>query len=86
MERTFKIVDNSITEENVNSHFKHEFIPKKTDLFLTSFLVYALETHNTDRARPYSSSFYRLSKLAGKHNRDLSPHEREKCKKRYFSI
>ena len=30
LERSFKIVVNFITEENVNSHFKHEFIPKKT--------------------------------------------------------
>ena len=25
----FKIVDNYITEENVNSHFKYDFTPKK---------------------------------------------------------
>ena len=28
----FKIVDNYITEENVNCHFKYEFIPKKLNL------------------------------------------------------
>ena len=49
----FKIVDNYITEENVNSHFKYEFIPKKIESHLTNFIVYDIETHNTDRARPY---------------------------------
>ena len=29
LEDNFKIVDNYITEENVNSHFKYEFTPKK---------------------------------------------------------
>ena len=62
----FKIVDNFITEESVNSHFIYDFIPKKIDSHPTSFLVYDLETHNTDRARPYCNSFYRLNKLAGK--------------------
>ena len=46
----FKIVDNFITQENVNSHFKYEFIPKKINSHLTNFIVYDLETHNTDRA------------------------------------
>ena len=53
----FKIFDNYITEENVNSHFKYEFIPKKNDSHLTNFIVYDLETHNTDRARPYNMTF-----------------------------
>ena len=28
----FKMVDNYITDENVNSHFKYEFIPKKIEI------------------------------------------------------
>ena len=74
----FKMVDNYITEENVNSHFKHEFIPKKIDSHLTNFIVYDLETHNTDRARPYNMTFYRLSKIAGRYERDLAPEELKK--------
>ena len=70
-----------ITEENVNSHFKYEFTPKKIESHLTNFIVYDLETHNTDRARPYCISFYRLSKLAGRYNRDLTPNERDEGKK-----
>ena len=46
--------------------------------------VYGLQTHNTDRARPYSSSFYRLSKFGGKCNCDITPYEKEKCKKDTF--
>ena len=44
-------------------------------------IVYDLETHNTDRARPYVFCFYRLSKLAGRYDRDLTPDELEKCRK-----
>ena len=41
----FKIVDNYITEENVNSHFKYEFVPKKIDSHLTNFIVYDTLKH-----------------------------------------
>ena len=74
----FKKVDNYITEENVNSHFKYEFIPKKIESHLTNFIVYDLETHNTNRARPYNMTFYRLSKIAGRYERDPTPEELQK--------
>ena len=78
----FKVVDDYITEENVNSHFKHDFIPKKIESHLANYIVYDLETHNTDRAIPNNMTFYRLSKLAGRYNRDITPYEFEKCKKK----
>ena len=81
MKDNFKIVDNYITEGNVNSHFKYEFIPKKIQSHLTNFFVYDLETHNTDRSRPYCFSFYRLKKLCGRNNRDLSHDEINNCEK-----
>ena len=77
----FKKVDNYITEENVNSHFKYVFIPKKIESHLAIFIVYDLETQNTDRASPYVLCFYRLCKQAGRYNRDLTPDELEKCRK-----
>ena len=77
----FKGVDNYITEENVESHFKYEFIPNKIESHLTNFIVYDLETHKTDRARPYVFCFYRLSKLVGRYSRDLTSDEIDKCKK-----
>ena len=78
LEDNFKMVDNYITEENVTSHFKYEFIPKKIESHLSNFIVYDLETHNTDRARPYNMTFYRLSKIAGRYNRDPTPEELQK--------
>ena len=48
---------------------------------MTNFVVYDLETNKIDRPRPYVFCFYRLSKLAGKYNRDLTPNGKEKCKK-----
>ena len=77
----FNIVDNYMTRYNVNSHFKFEFLPKKLESHLTIFIVYDLETHNTDRARPYCISFYRISKIAGRYIRDLTPYEIDKCEK-----
>ena len=74
----FKLVDNYITEENVKSHFKYEFIPKKIESHLSNFIVYDLETHNTDRACPYNMTFYRLSKISGRYNRDPTPKELRK--------
>ena len=74
----FKIVDNYITEENVTSHFKCEFIPKKLESHLTNFIVYDLETHKTDRARPYNMTFYRLNKIAGRYERDPTKEELQK--------
>ena len=74
----FKMTDNFITEENVTSHFKYEFTPKKIESHLTNFIVYDLETHNTDRARPYNMTFYRLSKIAGRYERDPTQEELQK--------
>ena len=47
---------------------------------LTDFIIYDLETHNTDKTRPFVLCFYRSSKIAGRYNRDLTPFEMEKCK------
>ena len=66
----------------MNSNFESEFIPKKIDSHLTNLIVYDLETHNTERAKPYVFCFYRLSKLAGKYSKEkLTPYELEKCEK-----
>ena len=46
--------------------FKYEFTPKKIESHLTNFIVYDLETHNTDRGRPYNMTSYRLGKIAGR--------------------
>ena len=78
LEENYKIVDNFITEENVTSHIEYEFTPKKIDSHLTNFIVYDLETHNTDRARPYNMTFYRLSKIAGRYERDPTFEELQK--------
>ena len=77
---SFKIVDNYITEESVNSHFEYIYKPKKIQSHLTNLIVYDLETHKTDRTRPYVFCFCRLSKLAGRYNRDLTLDEYDKCK------
>ena len=82
LKANFKTVDKYMTEEKLSSNFKYEFKPKKIESHLPNFIVYDLETHNTERARPYNMIFYRISKLAGKYDRkNLTPYEIEKCKK-----
>ena len=78
LKNNFKIVDNYRTEENVTFHFKYGFTPKKIESHLTNFIVYDLETHHTDRARPYNMTFYRLSKIAGRYERDPTQEELQK--------
>ena len=41
--------------------------------------VYELETFNFDRAVPFADCIYRLSKISGKYNRDITQREFEKC-------
>ena len=82
----FIIVDICVTEENVTFHFKYEFTPTKIESHLTNFIVYELETQNTDRARPYCISFYRLSEISGRYKRDLTQDELQKTKKRHHSF
>ena len=74
----FKRVDNCITEENVKSLFEYKLAPNKIEYHLTNFIVYDLEAHNTDRARPYVFCFHRLSNLAGRYYRNLTPDELQK--------
>ena len=77
----FKKIDNYITEQNVNSQFKYDIIPKKIESHQTNFITYDLETLYTDRARPYAFGFYQLGKLSGRYDRDLTRNELEKCRK-----
>ena len=81
MKDNLKLVDNYIAEENVKSYFEYIYHAKKIQFHVTNFIVNDLETHSTDRARPYVFCFYRLSKLAGRYIRDLTHDEIGKCKK-----
>ena len=76
----FKLVDNFITEENVKSHIEHKYKPKKLQSQLTNFIVFDLETLNTDRAKPYNMAFYRLSKISGRYERAPTVDELNKSK------
>ena len=81
VKENFKNVDNCVTEENVKSFFEYIYTAKRIKSHLTNFITYDLETHNTDRARHYVFCFYRLNKLAGKYNREITPYALENCKK-----
>ena len=82
LKEIFKVVDKYKTVENVNSHFENKFTPDKNESHLTNFITYDSETDNADRARLYEFCFFfRLSKLAAKYYRALTPYEIEKCKK-----
>ena len=82
----FKTVDIFITEKNVKSYFEYIYKPKKIESHLTNIIVNDLETHNTNRARPYCLSFYQLSKIAGRYNRNPTVDELNKSKKDTIAI
>ena len=42
---------------------------------MTNSIVYDLETYYLDKAKPHNKTFYRLSKIAAKFTRDLTPNE-----------
>ena len=44
-------------------------------------VVFDIETFNTNRAIPYANCIYRLIKLSGKYNRDITEQEYQKCLK-----
>ena len=44
-------------------------------------VVYDIETFKTDRVVPYANCIYRLSKISGKDNRDITEQESEKLEK-----
>ena len=77
-----KRVNKYVTDENVRNYFKYEHKPTKIEHQLTNFIVYDLETYNTNRARPYCVSPYRLGKIASIYNRDLTPESIKKVKKK----
>ena len=41
-------------------------------------ITYILETYNKDRAVPYCSCIYKLSRISGKYNRDITAKEYHK--------
>ena len=53
-------------------------ILKKIKSPLTNIVFYDLETFNENRAVPYCSCIYKLSKLSGKYHRDISEQEYQK--------
>ena len=57
---------------------------KKVQSQSTNMIVYDLETFNIDRAIPYSSCIYRLSKNLVENYRDITELELENCKKSLF--
>ena len=44
-------------------------------------IVYDSETFSTDKAVPYANCIYRISKISGKNNRDITKQENENFKK-----
>ena len=81
LEPNFKVVDNDISDKHDESFIKFEYRPKKVQSQLTNLIVYDIENFNTDRVVPYAVCLYRLSKISGKYNRDITEQGYENCKK-----
>ena len=74
-----RVVDNVISDKHVKSFIKYEYNPEKVKSPLTNIVVYDLETFNKNRAVPYCSCIYKLSKMLGKYHQDTSKQEYQKC-------
>ena len=80
----FKVVDNVISDKHVKSFNNYEYNPRKVKTPLTNIVVFDLKTFNKERAVPYCSCIYKLSKISCKYNRDISEQEYQKCLKDCF--
>ena len=88
LKSNFKNVDKNTFDKHVENFFQYEYNPKKAQSQTTNMIVYDMETYNTDRVVPYSNNsilylflICKLSKLPGKHSRDITQRENEKCGK-----
>ena len=75
----FRVVDNVISDKHVKCFVKNEYNPKKVKSPLTKIVVYDLETFSKIRVVPYCNCIYKLSKISGKYQRDISEQEYQKC-------
>ena len=76
-----KVSDNLISDKHAKSFVKYEYDRKKVQSPLTKIIVYDLATYNEDKAIPYCSCIYQLSKICGKYNRDETEKEYQRCPK-----
>ena len=72
IKKYFKVVDSVISHKHVKSFIKFEYKTKKVQSQLSNMVVYDLETFNADKAGPYASCIYRLSKIPVKYNGDIT--------------
>ena len=77
----FQVDDNVISDKYVESSVKHEYDLRKVQSPLTDMMIYDLETYSKDRAVPYSSCIYKLSKISGKYSWGKTKGEYQKCSK-----
>ena len=77
----FKVVDTVISDKRVKSLIKYEYKPKKVQSQLTDMVVHDIETLDTIKCVPYSTCIYRLSKISGKNDGDITEREQGKCRK-----
>ena len=61
-----------ISKKHIKSFIKKEYNPKKVQSPLTNIIVYDLETYDKDRTVRYCSCIYKLSKMSGRYNRDIT--------------
>ena len=77
----FKVVDTVKSDKRVESLIKYEYKPKKVQSQLTNMVVHDIETFDTIKCVPYSTCIYRLNKISGEHDGDITEREQGKCRK-----
>ena len=81
LKSTFKFVGICLFDEQVENFTKNENNCEKLQSQLTGVIIYDLETFNTNNCVPYRVSRYKLKKISGKINRDITERELEECGK-----
>ena len=79
LKSNFKVVDNVISDKHVRSFIKYDYNPKKIQPPLNNIVVYDSESYSKDRTVLSCSFIYKLSKISGNYNRDISEKEYQKC-------
>ena len=74
----FDLIVSGTSDKHGNSFIKYEYKPTKVQSPLTNIILYDLETYIKDRAIPYCSCIYKLSKISDEYNQDISEDEYQK--------
>ena len=76
----FEVLDNILSDKLVKSFIKYEHSPKKLQTQINNMVNYDIETLNNIKCVPYAKFPFKIDKISGENNRDVTKRECEKCR------